>query len=397
MAVACAVAAASLAAWGVLLFLRGGYWRVRPLLDVQPPPPRAEWPSVVAVIPARNEEAVLESVLPRVLSQDYPRPFGVTLVDDRSEDGTATLARAIASRLGLSERLSIVRGQPLASGWVGKVWAMAQGVSRAEASSADYLWFTDADVAYDAGVLRTLVDKAERERLDLVSLMVRLRVDTRWDCLLIPAFVYFFAKLYPFRFVNDVRRRAAGAAGGCMLVRREALERAGGLAEIRSALIDDCALARLIKRSEGRIWLGFTRSAASVRPYGTLASTWSMVSRSAYTQLKHSPLLVLGTVLGMLFLYAVGPAAFLGGIAASLVGLSRAWALCALGAAAWVMMGLSFVPMLRHHGTGWWPAPLLPVAGVLYTVMVVDSACRHATGRGGVWKGRTQGKAADRA
>jgi hopene-associated glycosyltransferase HpnB len=399
MWIAWAVAGASLVAWLVLLVLRGGYWRVRPLLDATSEPASARpsgWPSVVAVIPARNESGIVGSALPSVLAQDYPGPCHIVLVDDRSEDATADVARGAAARLGRSDCLTVVRGEPLPDGWAGKVWAMAQGAAQPQVRSAEYIWFTDADIAYKPGTLRVLVEKADAERLDLVSLMARLRVDSIWDRLLIPAFVYFFAKLYPFRFVNDPRRRNAGAAGGCMLVRRDSLERGGGLGEIRGALIDDCALGRLIKRSGGRIWLGFTNSVESLRVYGTLRSTWDMVARSAYTQLLYSPLLVLGTVLGMLFLYAAGPAAFFGGIAASLLGISGAWVLCALGAAAWVVMGSSFLPMLRHHGAGWWPAPLLPVAGILYSAMVVDSAWRHATGRGGAWKGRVQGVPSER-
>ena len=396
MGVAWAVAAGSLVSWIVLLLFRGGYWRTRPLLDESPPesPSRRNgWPSVVAVIPARNEESVIGESLLTVLSQDYSGPFHVILVSDRSEDSTADLAGAAAARLGRADRLSVVHGEPLPAGWAGKVWAMAQGAARPAARSADYVWFTDADIVHGSGVLRALVAKAEADRVDLVSLMARLRVDTRWDRLLIPAFVYFFSKLYPFRFVNDERRRAAGAAGGCMLVRREALERAGGVERIRAALIDDCALGRLIKCSGGRVWLGFTSSVRSVRLYGTLRSTWDMVARSAYTQLRHSPFLLLCTALGMLFLYAVGPAALVAGLVASAFAVPGAVTLAWLGLAAWGLMGLSFLPILRHHGAGRWPAFLLPWAGVLYVAMTVDSAWRHAAGRGGSWKGRTHGVA----
>ena len=390
------VAGASLAAWIALLLFRGGYWRARPLLDSAPVrlgSRRAAWPSVAAVIPARNEAAVLGDTFPTVLAQDYLGSFHVTLVDDRSEDATSDVARAAAARLGRSDRLSVVRGEPLPAGWAGKVWAMAQGAATAHAVTADYVWFTDADIAHDPGILRALVEKAEAERLDLVSLMARLRLDSRWDCLLIPAFVYFFSKLYPFRFVSNSRRRAAGAAGGCMLVRRTTLEQVDGVARIRGALIDDCALGRTLKRSGGRLWLGFTRSVRSVRVYGTLRSTWDMVARSAYTQLRTSPLLLVGTVLGMLFLYAVGPAAVVVGLAGLALGSPGAPVLASLGFATWLLLSLSFLPILRHHGAGWWPAPLLPLAGVLYVAMTVDSAWRHATGRGGAWKGRVQGEA----
>lgn len=385
---------ASLAAWIFLLFFRGGYWRVRPSLDSVDragPERRAEWPSVVAVIPARNEAGILGDVLPTVLEQDYPGSFHVMLIDDRSDDATGDTARTAAARAGRDDRLTVLRGEPLPTGWAGKVWAMAQGVAEERTAAADYIWFTDADIAHDPGILSALVKKAEADRLDLVSLMARLRVERGWDRLLIPAFVYFFAKLYPFRAVGNPRKRTAGAAGGCMLLRRAALERAGGLAAIRGALIDDCALGRLVKRSGGRIWLGFTRSVESVRVYGTLRSTWQMVARSAYTQLRRSPLLLLGTVAGMLFLYAVSPLALVAGLIGLSLGITGSGVLALLGVATWLLMSLSFVPMLRHHGVGGGTAVLLPCAATLYVAMTIDSAWRHARGRGGAWKGRVQG------
>jgi hopene-associated glycosyltransferase HpnB len=259
MEIAWGVAAASFVAWIWLLLLRGGYWRIRPSLESverSTPTQRTDWPSIVAIIPARNEASVLGGVLPTVLQQDYLGLFRVVLVDDRSDDATGHSAQAAAERVGRRDRLTVVAGRPLPSGWVGKVWAMAQGLAEGGTPAVDYVWFTDADIAHEPGSLRALVDKAEGENLDLVSLMARLRVDGGWDRLLIPAFVYFFAKLYPFRVVSNPRRRTAGAAGGCMLLRRASLERAGGLEAIRDALIDDCALARLIKRSGGRIWSG---------------------------------------------------------------------------------------------------------------------------------------------
>lgn len=390
-----AVAAASLAAWIVLVLFRGKYWQVAPRLDA-PRERGAESgrrPAVVAVIPARNEAAVLGEALPTVLAQEYAGTFHVVLVDDRSEDSTGETAQCVAERCGRSERLTVLRGEPLPTGWAGKVWAMHQGATSPPARPAEYVWFTDADIAHDPGILETLVKKAEAERLDLVSLMAELRIESGWDRLLIPAFVYFFAKLYPFRFVGDPRRATAGAAGGCMLVRRAALDRAGGIAGIRGALIDDCALGRLIKRSGGRLWLGFTRSVRSVRLYGSLRSTWNMVARSAYTQLRSSLALLIGTILGMLFLYAVGPAALCGGLLGLMLGVPGAAVLAGLGAAAWLVMGLSFLPILRHHDVGPWTALLLPWAGILYSMMTVDSAWRHATGRGGAWKGRVHGAA----
>ncbi len=389
------VAAASLAAWIGLLVGRGFFWWPSPRLE--PPAPGENPPerAVVAVVPARNEAEILPRTLPTVLEQDRSGPFRVVLVDDRSEDGTAPAARAAAETVSAGDRLEVVDGGPLPAGWSGKVRAMDRGVEAASAGARpqserpDFLWFTDADVAHEPWVLGALVAKAEAESLDLVSVMATLRVDSAWDRLLVPAFVYFFAKLYPFRFVGDPSRRNAGAAGGCVLIRRRALERAGGLEKIRSALIDDCALGRLIKRTGGRIWLGYSRGVRSVRGHGSLESVWEMVARSAYTQLGHSPLNLAGTILGMLFLYALAPVACMAGGIAGALGVAGAIPLLALGGAAWALMAASFVPLLRHHGVGWAVAPLLPVAGVLYTAMAVSSAWRHWRGRGGAWKGRT--------
>jgi len=408
------VAAASLAAWIWLLVGRGFFWWPAPRLEREASGVEPPGRSVVAVVPARNESDVLPATLPAVLTQDYIGPSRVVLVDDRSEDGTASVARAAAEAASAGARAEVVDGGPLPAGWSGKVWAMHQGVEAAcgpanrsldgstpQAASAacvgvwpqakcpDFLWFTDADVAHEPWVLGALIVKAEAEELDLVSVMATLRVESAWDRLLVPAFVYFFAKLYPFRFVGDPRRRDAGAAGGCILVRRSALEQAGGLGEIRSELIDDCALGRLIKRAGGRIWLGFSDGVRSVRSYGSLRSVWEMVARSAYTQLGCSPLMLAGTILGMLFLYALPPLACLGGAIALAVGRTAAIPLVAIGGAAWALMAATFAPIQRHHGVHPWRARWLPVAGVLYTAMTVSSAWRHWRGRGGAWKGRT--------
>lgn len=383
MVVVWAIGCVSLAIWIVLLVGRGGFWLPRPQLrSGQQPIEHQQAISVVAVIPARNEEDVIGETLPTVLSQDFSGDFRVILVDDRSEDSTAAIAQQAAEQRGSADRLTIVSGTPLPEGWAGKVWAMNQGAKQAAAGSADYLWFTDADIAHDPGVLRALVQKAVTKDLDLVSVMAQLRIDSRWDRLLIPAFVYFFAKLYPFRFVNNPRLRTAGAAGGCILVRQKPLEEAGGLAAIRSALIDDCALGKLIKRHGGKTWLGFTQAVRSVRIYGTLRSVWNMVARSAFHQLDYSIVKLIGTAIGMLLIYAAPPAITLIGLLAAQFGLA------ALGAATWVLMALSFIPILRHQQSPLWQAPLLPIAGILYTAMTLSSARRHATGRGGMWKGR---------
>ncbi|MBU1050725.1 glycosyltransferase [Candidatus Bipolaricaulota bacterium] len=390
MGIAWGIAGVSLVIWIVLLVGRGGFWLPRPRLDstALASASQEQSHSVVAIIPARDEEIVIQETLPSILNQDLRGAFHVILVDDRSEDATAAIAHRTADQAGLSHRLTVVNGLPLPSGWAGKVWAMNQGSQLEIARAADYIWFTDADIAHDPGILQALVQKATTEDLDLVSLMAQLRIDSRWDRLLIPAFVYFFAKLYPFRFVNNNRRRIAGAAGGCILVRRTTLDEAGGVEAIRAALIDDCALGRSIKRKGGRVWLGFTHSVRSVRAYGTLRSVWDMVARSAFHQLNYSVTLLSATLVGMLFIYAVPPVATLAGLLAATTGSPGGIVLAVLGGVSWGLMGSSFVPILRHQHSGLGYALLLPVAGILYAAMTLSSAWRHITGRSGMWKGR---------
>ncbi len=296
--------------------------------------------------------------------------------------------------------MTVVRGEPTPAGWAGKVWALAQGVRASDERGAELLLFTDADVVHGPGVVRGLVAKAREEDLDLVSLMARLRVSGPLERLLVPAFVYFFGKLYPFRWVNDPSNATAAAAGGCILVRRESLQRSGGLESIHDRLIDDCALAERIslgaRPDGGRLWLGLSAEVRSVRVYGGLPGVWRMVARSAFTQLRYSPLLLAGTVFGMLLTYL---APVVGGVAGLIVvsldpGAPTGWLLTSTGVGAWGLMSASFVPTLRHYRTSTAHAPLLPVAGTLYTLMTVDSAVRFWTGRGGGWKGRTYDPAA---
>jgi hopene-associated glycosyltransferase HpnB len=387
------VAGTSLGVWLVLLLARGGFWRARERLD-RTAPERSSWPAVVAVVPARNEVEVIGRTIRALVEQDYPGPLAVILVDDHSEDGTAMAAMTAAEAGGRAARLTIVPSRALPAGWTGKLWALSEGLRHAQdiAPEASFVWFTDADIAHDPRSLRRLVHKAESENRDLVSLMVLLSCGGFWEKLLIPPFVFFFAMLYPFAWVNDPRRRTAAAAGGCMLLRRAALARAGGLAPIRAAIIDDCALARLVKRKGGEgggsIWLGLTSDVRSVRPYEGLAGVWSMVKRSAYDQLAYSALLLTLTVLGMAIVYVVPPLVLL---AYPLHGQGLAAGVAAL---AWLLMSVAFWPTLRLYRQPAWMAPLLPLAGLLYAAMTVDSALAHARGRGGAWKGRVQGGAA---
>ncbi len=377
----------SLVIWLVLLLFRGGFWRAGQGLPAVAAAP-SQWPTVVAVVPARDEAAVIERSLGSLLAQDYLGKLSIVLVDDASTDGTGALAEALARTR--EDRLTVMAGAELAAGWTGKLWALAQGVARATADhpEAHYLLLTDADIAHDPGVVRRLVAQAEATGCDLVSVMARLDSTGFWARLLIPAFVFFFQKLYPFPWVNDPRKATAAAAGGCVLVRWAALAEAGGIAAIRGALIDDCTLAQVIKHRPGGphpIWLGFDDGVASLRPYRDLGEIWHMVARTAYTQLAYSPLALAGTVLGMVLVYLVPPAAAL-----AWPWHGDALAGCA-GLAGWLIMAAIFLPALRRYGEPAALAVLLPLAGLLYTLMTLDSARRHWFGRGGAWKGRTHG------
>jgi len=390
---AAAAAALAVIAWAYLLAAHGGYWRT----DQRLPAPRADpaaWPAVAAVVPARNEAAVLPATLPTLLAQEYPGAFEVVLVDDESSDQTADVASNIGRAAG-GARLRVVPGRHPPPGWAGKVWAMDQGLRAA--GNAAYVLFTDADIAYEPGTLAALVRAAEADDRALVSQMALLRADTRWERLLVPAFVYFFAQLYPFRRVNRPEARTAAAAGGCMLVRRSALEGAGGLDAVRSARIDDVALGRLLKRSPApaRCWLGLTTNVISVRPYPSLPGLWDMISRSAYTQLRYSPVLLTGTIVGLLWLYALPPAAALGGLGWLAAGggpgsgITGAGWLAGAGLAGWAIMAVSYLPMLALYRLSPARAPFLPVIAIMYAAMTLDSARRYHAGRGGQWKGRT--------
>ena len=414
-----AACAATAAAWAYLLAGHGGYWRTDQRLPAAAGLPR-RWPGVVAVVPARDEAAVLAGTLPALLAQDYPGAFDVVLVDDESSDGTAQVAAALGRAAGSGNDqarrpgrgLRIVSGTRTPAGWAGKVWAMAQGLQAA--GDADYVLFTDADIACRPGSLTMLVQAAEADDRALVSQMALLRADTGWERLLVPAFVYFFAQLYPFRRVNRPGARTAAAAGGCMLVRRRELMAAGGLDGIRGALIDDVALGRLMKgrlvkgrlvkgrrltgqpprasASAGRCWLGLSTDITSVRPYPRLADVWDMVARSAYTQLRYSPAALAGTVAGLLWLYVLPPAAVLAGLTGLAAGGGGEFGwLAAAGLAGWAIMAVTYLPMLRLYRLSPLRAPCLPLIAVLYAAMTVDSARRHYRGRGGEWKGRPHG------
>ncbi|MGO8921437.1 MAG: glycosyltransferase [Xanthobacteraceae bacterium] len=381
------IAATVLAAWLYLIAARGGFWRAAERDDdgALPAAPPPQWPPVTAVVPARDEAETVGETIASLLQQDYRGPFNVILVDDQSRDATTRVARGAAAALGAGDRLNVISGRPLPAGWTGKLWAQSQGVeSAAQAPNPpEYLLLTDADIVFAPGALSSVVARAERQGLVLNSLMVKLRCRSFAERLFVPAFVFFFQMLYPFAWVNDPRRATAGAAGGCMLVKREALQAAGGLASIRGALIDDCALANLLK-TRGPIALALTDNAHSLRAYPSIGDIRRMVARTAYAQLGYSPLLLAGTVLGLALTYLmpVALALFADGFAQF------------AGLFAWALMACAFRPILRFYGMSglrsWLWAAALPAIAAMYMAFTLDSAYQHARGRGGMWKGRAQ-------
>ena len=383
----------ALLAWGWLTLFRGRFWATDQRLEVLKAKERGSWPGVVAVVPARNESEVIGQTIPTVLGQRYPGTLSVYLVDDRSSDGTADMAKAVAKEADKAFSFKVVMGKERPEGWVGKVWALQQGVEAAKTVGHEYFWFTDADIAHSPDVLVSLVARAEGEGLDMVSVMAKLHVSTFWDKLLIPAFVFFFGKLYPFHWVNNHEKSMAAAAGGCVLVRKERLVEGGGFESMRDAIIDDCTLARLVRGPEGRgrLWLGMSQEVQSVRPYDGLRGIWDMVARTAYLQLRRSPILLAGTILGMAWLYLGPPAAMGAGIGLAAVGVwdTPTWVLLVSGAGGWGLMSAIYTPMLKWYRLNCWWGPLLPIAGLLYTLMTVDSGRRSWMRRGGGWKGRT--------
>ncbi len=379
------VAALVFAVWLYLLAGRGGFWLAAERDDRDEPLPPRSWPAVVAVIPARNEAETIAQTVRSLLGQDYPGPLSLVLVDDESQDGTAEVAHRAAEACGAAARLTVVAGRPLPGGWTGKLWAVKQGIDEALAHAPpDYLLMTDADISYGPGALARLVASAERGGYVLTSLMVKLRCESWAERWFVPAFVFFFQMLYPFAWVNRPNHAMAAAAGGCMLVRPAALQAAGGIAAIRGALIDDCALGAALK-ARGPIWLGLTDRVASIRRYDRIEDIRRMVARSAYAQLRYSPLLLFCAVLGMALTYLTGPLFALFGS-----GLARG-----LGIAIWGLMALSFQPMLRFYGRSPLWGVALPAIALAYMAFTLDSAYQHSRGRGGFWKGRAQAKVAE--
>lgn len=374
----------SLVIWLFLILFWGQFWRINHLLEATPDKDidNNTLPTVCVVIPARNEADVIAISLRSLLLQDYPGNFTIFLVDDQSSDGTANIAQGVAYALDKTQQLQIISSPPLPPGWTGKLWAMAQGVQTASLLKPDYFLLTDADIEHHPSNLRRLVAKAESQKLDLVSIMVRLRCQSFWEQLLIPAFVFFFQKLYPFSWVNNPKKAIAAAAGGCILIHKEALNRIGGLQVIRQALIDDCSLAKAVKSTKGRIWLGLSVLTYSLRPYDSLKTIWDMVARSAYTQLNYSPFLLLGSLLGMTLVYIVPPVGIILGL------VFGNWTITLTSVIGYLLMTFAYFPIIRFYKCSSAFAFSLPIISFMYTCMTLDSALQHWQGRGGAWKGR---------
>ncbi len=396
----------SLAIWLYMAVARGAFWHLGPLDDDssnhEPP---ATWPAVIAVIPARNESATIAQSITSLLQQNYPGEFSIVVVDDHSEDATAHRAHQAASDLNAESRIQIRSAPPLPQGWTGKLWALNSGTaisgcapttsispappttsrtasnnSNTPISSPAYYWFTDADITHAPDTLHRLVARADRNQLDLTSLMVLLQAKTLPERALIPAFLFFFLKLYPPSWIANPKAKTAGAAGGCILLRSEALQRIGGLTAIRNEVIDDCALAQAIKRSGGKIWMGLTRRSVSLRAYNSFAEIRDMIARTAFTQLRYSPTLLLGTVIGM-FLTYLAPVALV--FAPNIK--TRILAACA-----WALMSLLYLLTLRFYSLSPLWAPILPAVAAFYSYGTILSALRFWRGRGAQWKGRSQ-------
>jgi hopene-associated glycosyltransferase HpnB len=372
-----AVTAAALLAWIYLLLFRGRFWRVR---DESMPRVQKGARRIAAILPARNEAPLIAKAVTSLLAQDVRGELAVYVVDDESNDGTGERAVEAAERFGVRNRLTVVRSSDLPPGWTGKLWALSQGVQAASEFRPDYILLTDADIEHAVTNVSSLLARCEDDGRDLASYMVRLHCRSVPEKALIPAFVFFFLKLYPPRWIADSNQRIAGAAGGCILIRPAALDRIGGFAAIRGEIIDDCALAGQVKAGGGRIWMGLTSATRSIREYHGFTEIWNTIARTAFSQLRYSPILLLGTIMGMTVLYAVPVAAVLTGDPTAVT----------IGAATWVGMTVAYAPVVRFYRLSFLWSITLPPSAIFYTGATISSAVRYWAGRGGQWKGRIQ-------
>ncbi len=372
------IAVIPLAIWLYLFFARGNFWQVHE--ETVELKPLKRWPRVVAIIPARNESETIGRAVASLAKQDYPGEFFAIVVDDHSDDGTADLARKASDECSASGSISIHSASELPPGWTGKVWAMNEGIAAAAGKATDYFWLTDADITHAPDTLRRLVCLAERDSVDLASLMVYLRVKTFSERLLIPAFLYFFLTVYPPNWVADSKYRAAAAAGGCILLRRSALERIGGMAAVRSEVIEDCALAKAVKQNGGKIQPGLTRSSVSLRGYNTFGGIRDLIARVAFTQLRYSFLVLLGALAGLFAAYVLPWVLFFAFPGEAWLAVDTTIAL----------MAATFAVTVKFYGLSWPWALTLPIAAIFYGYATCVSAMRYWLGRGGQWKGRAQ-------
>jgi len=372
------VAAVPFAIWIYLLLARGNFWRVSE--DDIAPKPLENWPRVVAIVPARNEAETIALALTSLLSQDYPGEFEIIVVDDHSEDATAALAQKAAAESGAMRRVTVHSAAVLPPGWTGKLWALNEGVQAAANQSWDFFWFTDADIEHAPDTLRRLVFRAERDSLDLASLMVLLQAKTFPERLLIPPFLYFFLMLYPPRWIADPNARTAGAAGGCLLLRRNVLAPIGGIASIRGEVIDDCALARVVKKSGGKIWMGLTHASVSLREYRSFEEIRDMIARTAFSQLRYSFVLLVVAQIAL-------PVTFWLAWILFFTGNDPAWIMASTAVS---LMTTTFLLTVRFFGLSPLWAFTLPFAALFYGYATCVSAVRYWLGRGGQWKGRAQ-------
>lgn len=375
----------SLIIWIYLVFFRGNFWLCNQYLE-NVPLSFEKQPEVTVIIPARNEAENISICLESLLNQDYQGILNIVLVDDQSEDNTAEIAQKIAEENHQQNQLTIIKGENLPLGWSGKLWAMSQGILWAKKYlNTDYFLFTDADIKHSTNNLSQLLAKAEQNNLDLVSLMVKLRCESFWEKLLIPAFIFFFQKLYPFPLVNNLEQKVAAAAGGCILIRETALTRIGSIEALKEALIDDCTLASLVKKTlpvNHGIWLGLSNTTISLRSYDSLKPIWNMVARTAFTQLNYSLLLLIGTTFGMFITYLVPLFTLIFAI------FTNNLLLILFAVTTLFLMALSYYPTIKFYQLPLFYCFFLPAIALLYSLMTIDSALRHWQGKGGQWKGR---------
>ena len=368
----------SLMIWLYLALLHGNFWNPPSIKKAKK---ISKYPEITILIPARNEAKYIKNSLMSLLRQNYEGKYRAIVVDDSSSDATLEIVKGISKK---NNKIHVMQGKVLKEGWAGKVWAQYQGINfiKKKFPNSKYILFTDADIAHSPNNLKNLTIKAESESLDLVSLMVLLKANNFSEKILIPAFVFFFQKLYPFEWVNDPRRKIAAAAGGCMLVNYFTLKKSGGIEKIKNQIIDDCALARILKKN-GRIWLGITKETKSLRNYKKISEIWSMVTRSAYDQLNYSILLLIICAFGMFCTYMIPV------IALSVGFFDENNYLFFTGLIAWFIMSYTYIPTLRNFNEKSFMATFLPIASIFYTLTTIDSARMHLWGSGGSWKDRS--------